>query len=238
MIAADDPLVVALTEAVQAGDLERLDHLLASHPQLALERFGDAQKSCEALHLATDWPGHWPDVVAVVERLVQAGARVDARFAGPHTETPLHWAASSDDVAALDALLDAGADIEAGGAVLTGGSPIDDAVVFAQWRAARRLLERGADIQFWHAAALGLTERVMRDLAAGATSGDEITGACWHAARAGHLTTVVALVDAGADLQEVLWEDRTVLDAAVAASHDEVAAFVRSRGAGSAGIDR
>ena len=37
-------------------------------------------------------------------------------------ETPLHWAASCDDVAVLDALLDAGADIHAPGAVIGGGS--------------------------------------------------------------------------------------------------------------------
>lgn len=49
----------------------------------------------------------------MVELLIQHGADVNARFAGPHTETPLHWAASSDDVEVLDALLDARADIEA-----------------------------------------------------------------------------------------------------------------------------
>ena len=69
---------------------------------------------------------------------------VDARFAGPHRETPLHWAASNDDVAALDALIDAGADLEADGAVIAGGTPLDDAVAFGPWRAARRLAERGA----------------------------------------------------------------------------------------------
>ncbi|MCF2940031.1 ankyrin repeat domain-containing protein [Paenibacillus alkaliterrae] len=37
---------------------------------------------------------------------------MNARFNGPHTETPLHWAASSDDLEMLDVLLDAGADIE------------------------------------------------------------------------------------------------------------------------------
>ena len=62
-----------------------------------------------------------------------AGADVNARFTGPHTETPLHWAASSDDVEALDALLDAGADIEGDGAVIGGGTPIADAVAFGQW---------------------------------------------------------------------------------------------------------
>jgi Ankyrin repeat len=96
IVAADDPRVVAATEAVQAGDLEALD-------------------------AATDWPGHFPNGPAVVKRLVAAGADVNAhsRFSS-HTETPLHWAASSDDVAVLDALLDVGADIEAPGAVLGG----------------------------------------------------------------------------------------------------------------------
>jgi ankyrin repeat protein len=65
------------------------------------------------LHAATDWPGHYPRNVETVTLLLRAGAEVDARFAGPHTETPLHWAASSDDVEVLDALLDADADIEA-----------------------------------------------------------------------------------------------------------------------------
>jgi ankyrin repeat protein len=46
-------------------------------------------------------------VAATVAALVEAGADVNARFTGPHTETPLHWAASSGDVAVLDALLDA-----------------------------------------------------------------------------------------------------------------------------------
>ena len=109
------------------------------------------------LHVVTDWPGHVPEAGAKIAALVAAGADVNARFTGPHTETPLHWAASSDDVEALDALLDAGADIEADGAVIAGGTPMADAVAFGQWNAARRLLERGARTNLWQAAALGLT---------------------------------------------------------------------------------
>src|SRR5258707_490715 len=81
---------------------------------------------------------------------------VTARSTGAHTETPLHWAASCDDVAALDALLEHGADIEAPGAVIGGGTPLADAVAFGQWQAARRLVERGARTTLWQAAALGL----------------------------------------------------------------------------------
>src|SRR6185295_12207730 len=96
------------------------------------------------LHIAADWPGHFPNARAVVAVLARAGADPSAPLIGPHTETPLHWAASSDDVEVLDALLDHGADIEAPGAIFTGGTAISDAVIFAQWKAARRLLERGA----------------------------------------------------------------------------------------------
>jgi hypothetical protein len=72
----------------------------------------------------TDWPGHYPNVADTIRVLVEAGANVSARFTGPRTETPLHWAASSDDLDALDALL-------------------DDAAAFAQWHTAR-LVERCA----------------------------------------------------------------------------------------------
>jgi ankyrin repeat protein len=56
---------------------------------------------------------------------------------GSHSETPLHWAASSDDVEELDALIDTGADIEAPDAVISGGTLLDDAIAFSQWKAAR-----------------------------------------------------------------------------------------------------
>ena len=133
-----------------------------------------------------DWPGHVPEVAAKVGVLVSAGADVNGRFTGPHSETSLHWAASNDDLDALDALLDAGADIEAGGAVIAGGTPMADAVAFGQWRAARRLLERGARTNLWQAAALGLADRVGEDLAAparpaGARQRALVRGAWWPA---------------------------------------------------------
>jgi hypothetical protein len=103
-VAADDPIVVDATAAVQHGDLEKLDALLSDHPRLATARFGDPDCHRTLLHAATDWPGNFPNGPEVVERLVRAGADADAhsRF-DSHTETALHWAASSDDVAVLDA---------------------------------------------------------------------------------------------------------------------------------------
>ena len=139
----EDPLAVAVVEAIRGGDLDGLRRLLADHPGLATARIGGTDGTRSLLHVATDWPGHFPRGAATIAALVEAGAEVDARFeGGSHDETPLHWAASSDDVEALDALLDAGADIEAPGAVIAGGTPLTDARAFGQWRAAHRLVER------------------------------------------------------------------------------------------------
>jgi uncharacterized protein len=57
---------------------------------------------------------------AAAVEAIRAGD-VDARFGGPHAETPLHWTASSGDVEVLDALVAAGADVEAPGSVIDGG---------------------------------------------------------------------------------------------------------------------
>src|SRR5439155_3538242 len=124
------------------GDVESLKRLLEENASLATARLGDPYDckgmSRSLLHVATDWPGHFPNGARTVVALIAAGAEVNARFTGSHTETPLHWAASSDDVAVLDALLDAGADIEAPGAVIGGGAPLADAVAVGQWKTAPR----------------------------------------------------------------------------------------------------
>lgn len=231
MLAADDPRVVSLTELVRVGDGAGLRELLAQHPSLTTERFGDATMSRTALHVATDWPGHHPRVAETIALLVAAGAAVDGRFAGPHTETALHWAASSDDVDAIDALLDAGADIEADGAVLTGGTPLADAVVFAQWNAARRLVQRGATMTVWQAAALGETDELTRLLDAGTfdagTIGEgDVTNACWHACRAGQLAAVRTLVARGADLDWLGHDELTCRQAGLASGSDDLIAWL------------
>lgn len=225
MLAADSPEVARFEALVRSGDVEALAGLLADHPELAIERHGDDAMSRTALHVATDWPGHWPRVRETIALLVRAGAPVDGRFAGPHRETPLHWAASGDDIDAIDALLDAGADIEADGAVLTDGTPLADAVVFAQWHAARRLVERGARMTLWQAAALDETATLAELLAEGRPAAD-VTNACWHACRAGAAASVRLLVEHGADLDWLGYDGLTCRAAGVASGNPAVAALV------------
>ncbi len=233
-------------QAIRSGDVPALRRLLASDPALATARVDGART---LLHVATDWPGHFPNVAETIGALVDAGADVNARFgtdqaehlepaapaepalaepAAPaaHAETPLHWAASSDDVEALDALLDAGADIEARGAVIAGGTALADAVAFAQWGAARRLVARGATVAPRHAAALGLLDQVT-------VSGQaEVDLAFWYACHGGQSQVAEHLAERGATVDWVPpWEPLTPLDAAERHGFTAVAAWLRGLGA-------
>ncbi len=228
---AGDPLAGAATQAVQSGDLPGLRRLLAEHPGLATARLGDAKMSRTLLHAVTDWPGHFPDGAATVAVLVAAGADVNARFAGRHTETPLHWAASCDDVEVLDALLEHGADIEGGGAVIAGGPPLDDAVGFGQWNAARRLVERGARTSLRHAAALGLLDRVEACFdVAPPPSADDVTNAFWYACHGGQRESAQYLLGRGAELNWVGWDDLTPFDAARRSGAGALAGWLHQQG--------
>jgi uncharacterized protein len=233
VVPADDPRAVAATAAVQAGDLTELDRVLAADPWLTKARIGTEDGYRTLLHAATDWPGHFPNGPAVVQHLVAAGADVNAhsRFSA-HTETPLHWAASSDDVAVLDVLLDAGADIEASGAVLGGGSPLADACGFGNWTAARRLVEQGARTRLSDAAALGLLDRVEALCAEESDPDSEvITQAFWSACHGGQRSTAEYLLERGAEINWVGWDEKTPLDVVDEKAAPDLAAWLRARGA-------
>jgi hypothetical protein len=238
-IDTEDPLAVAIVGAIQTGDLPTLRRLLDENPGLARARLGDDDPdgmSRTLLHVATDWPGHFPNGAATVALLVEAGADVNARFRGPHAETPLHWAASSNDVDVLDALLDAGADIEADGGVIGGGPPLADARGFGQWEAAHRLVERGARTTLADAATLGLMDRVEGCfLGEPQPQPDEVSRAFWGACHGGQRQAAEYLFDRGADLNWTPpWEELTPLDAAVRSGAGELVEWLRGRGAESA----
>lgn len=226
-----DPVHEAAVAAVHAGEVHTLQRLLTDHPGLASTRLA-RRGGRTLLHVATDWPGHLPDVAGTIAVLVAAGADPDAGFLGEHRETPLHWAASSDDVAALDALLDAGADIEARGAVIGGGTAMADATAFAQWRAARRLLDRGAATTLFEAACLGHLTRVDEHLrATPPPTPQEISSAFWGACHGGHVDAAAVLLDAGADLDRVGHDGLTPLDAAHRSGASDVVDWLRRHGA-------
>jgi ankyrin repeat protein len=234
-IVASDGLAIEVRAAIENGDIAALKALLHTHPYLARARIiDDKGVGRTLLHLVADWPGHRPNGPEAVAAIVAAGADVNAAMPnGPagSSETPLHWAASNDDVELIDALLDAGADIEAPGAVFTGGPPVSDAVIFAQWNAAHRLHERGARTTLWQAAALGLLEDVQRRVTAHPPSTpEEITNALWNACCSGHLETAKYLIDQGADPTWVGHDDRTPLDVARQSGNSELVEWLEHSG--------
>ena len=232
-ISGEDPLAVAATSAIRTGDLDTLRRLLHDHPELARTRLGTDDPdgmSRTLLHVVTDWPGHFPRGAATVALLVDAGAEIDARFRGPHQETPLHWAASSDDVAVLDALLDAGADINAPGAVIGGGPPLSDATAFRQWKVAYRLVERGARTTLWFAANLELMDRLESIFTSDASPPPvEINRAFWGACHGGRLLAARYLHHRGAELNWIPpWGPDTPLDAAATSGNPELVTWLHT----------
>jgi len=239
-LGTDEPFAVSVVDAIHAGDLVALQRLLDEHPDLAATRLGsdggDGGMSRTLLHVVADWPGHFPNGAATVAALIAAGAEVDGRFVGPHAETPLHWAASSNDVAVLDALLNAGADIDASGSVIDGGTPLADAAAFGTWHAARWLVERGARTTLWQAAALGLLSRVAEYFSrATPPAPEEVTHGFWNACHGGQRQVAEYLLDRGADLNWIGYDGLTPLDAARRHGAEDVVAWLRGRGAAAAG---
>ena len=231
-----DPVAMSITKAIHTGEVAALRQLLSDDSSLANVRIvGAGGVSRSLVHVATDWPGHFPNVAETLRVLASAGADVNARMP-PHptdpdcVETPLHWAASSNDVVAIDALLDLGADIEATGAIFTGGAPLSDAVVFANWEAARRLVARGARPTWWQGAALGMLDVVTaRWDDDPRPTHDEVTRAFWHACRGAHQTTAAYLLERGADLHWVGWDQKTPLQAAEGSGDADFVSWLRSR---------
>ena len=161
--------------------------------------------------------------------LRRAGADPDAPFIGGHSETPLHWAASNDDVELIDALLEAGANLEAPGSVIGGGSPLADATAFGQWRAAERLLQRGARTNLFQAAALGLDDRVESALSRVPPGRDELNAALWGACHGGRHNTARLLIRSGADPNWIGWDNLTALEAAERSGADDLARWLRDQ---------
>jgi ankyrin repeat protein len=239
----DDPVGVAVVDAIHQGDLAALGSLLAEHRQLAGARIRDAKGGTRSLlHVVTDWPGYFPGGPAVVRILIEAGADPSAAVTGFwHAETPLHWAASSDDAEVAAALIDGGADIQAAGASIAGGTPLDDAVGYGCWHVARLLVERGAPVrQLWHAAALGMTARAEELLGSDPPpTQEEIDHAFWQACHGGQRRTAEFLFARGADINAIPdYTEHTPLDIASATEPDTrreaVVSWLRAHGARSA----
>jgi hypothetical protein len=243
-IPGDGQLAVELRLAVRAGDAAAIRRLLSDHPGLASARLaGKDGGSGTPLHLVTDWPGYFPNGPQIVRLLTDAGADPNALTSGRDSpgkgdETPLHYAASSDDVDVAEALIDAGADLETPDGSI--GTPLDNAVGYGCWHVARLLVARGAGVdKAWHAAALGMLGRLEAILGDDPPA-EAVSQAFWHACTSGQRRAAEYLLSRGADLNwEPDYAQGTPLDAASGPStrQENVISWLRELGARSAGSD-
>lgn len=226
----------ATVAAIRGGDLDALRRLLDERPGLATAHIHGGRTP---LHVATDWPGYWPNGPAIVQVLVAAGADPNARTEGTGApETPLHWAASADDVDVADALIEAGADLETPGGSI--GTPLDNAVGYGCWHVARRLVQAGARVdKLWQAAALGLMSRVEELLAASpAPTRDDINEAFWQACHGGQRRAAEHLLRHGADIDATPgYAQQTALQIAAGSDtrREALITWLREQGAGHGG---
>jgi hypothetical protein len=213
-----DPIAVELASTIHRGDLDALRRILAERPELATVRMIGG-KGVEGgwrtpLHAATDWPGYFPAAPAAAVLLLDAGADPNDDTGGDRPETPLHWAASTDDVDVAVVLIDNGADLETPGGSI--GTPLDNAIGYACWHVARLLVGRGAAVdKLWHAGALGMLGRIEELFEQRPGTADEVSQALWHACAGGQRRAAEYLLARGADLNwSPDYAEGTPLDAA------------------------
>lgn len=229
----DDPIAVKVCEVIRQGQLDSLQDLLARHPELGKSFIDDRESKCSLLHVATDWPGHFPNVAETITLLIEAGADANARMVSDaHNETPLLHAASSNDVAAIEALVAGGADLELDGSVSDGGTALSAAVNFENYDAARRLVELGAKTVLYTAASLGMLERVKQLVADNDKSLGSMNNAFWMACSTGETEVVKFLAQHGANRNWIPeWDKTSPLDIAAKNGRDETANWLRDNGA-------
>jgi hypothetical protein len=228
----------AVVHAIHTGNVMALRSLVEADPELASSELGGPFSTRTPLHVAADWPGYFPNGPEIVQLLIEAGADPNTRDPDEDgSETPLHWAASSDDVDVAGALIDGGADLELPNGSI--GTPLDNAIGYGCWNVARLLVARGATVaKLWHAAALGMVNRTEELLAdQGDPDSDAVSQAFWHACAAAQRRTAELLLSRGADLN---WEPDyargTPLDAASnrGTRQENVIGWLTSQGARSA----
>ena len=93
-VRGSDSVEDAAVAAVRAGDVPALRQLLTDHPSLAAARLPD-HGDRTLLHVATDWPGHFPNVRGAI-------AAAASRIAFIASLIACHAAGATDVIGAVN----------------------------------------------------------------------------------------------------------------------------------------
>jgi len=131
-------------------------------------------------------------------------------------------------------LIDNGADLETSGGSI--GTPLDNAIGYGCWHVGRLLVARGARVnKLWHAAALGMLERMEQLVGERPEAAGEVSKAFWHACAGGQRRAAEYLLARGADINWIPeYAEGTPLDSATSLGQENVVSWLRERGATSA----
>jgi ankyrin repeat protein len=160
-------------DAIVHGDTSRLSVLLAQHPRLVHERSTREHRSTLLHYVSANGVEDFrqktpPNIVAIAEMLIDAGADVDAAseaYGGGSTTlglvaTSVHPEAAGVQIALLEALLARGAKIEQPGLAGNGHSIVLGCLANGQGAAARFFADRGATLNLEEAAGVGRVDVV------------------------------------------------------------------------------
>jgi hypothetical protein len=124
------------------------------------------------------------------------------------------------------------------------GSQLDNAIGYGCWNVARLLVERGAPVDaLWHAAALGMLDRLEHLLAATPPPrAEDLNEAFWQACHGGKRRAAERLLGSGADINATpgYAANQTAIETAAApeTSRDLLITWLRERGASSPDEER
>ena len=172
----------------------------------------------------------------VVERLLKAGADVNAASTANRGRTPLQAALEGGHMQVVDQLLNAGADVNAAAAEFEGRTALQAASEGGHVQVIERLLDAGADVNAaasrgqtaLQAASVGSHNQVVERLLNAGADVNAASGrgqtALQAASVGGHVQVIERLIKAGADVNAAAakWDGWTALQVASAGGHIQV----------------
>jgi hypothetical protein len=250
----------AAVDAIVAGDAATLQRLLRAHPELARARSTRDHRSTLLHYVSANGVEDFrqmtpPNVVAIAEMLLAAGADVNAAsdaYGGGATTlglaaTSMHPEHAGVQIALLEALLRHGADIE-GGQAGNGSGIVRGCLANGQPVAASFFASRGAPMTLVEAAGVGLLDRVRTFFDGRGTQPPpkprppvtqaDLDSALQYAAGYGHVDVVRFLLDRGANAGMADDAGQTPLHWATFGPHVEVTRALIAAGAPVAARDR